>query len=113
MQKVNVSLCPQVENAFGILSKKWTGLILNVLIAGPRHFCDLQREVPSLSARLLTIRLRELEAENIVRRVVQTQSPVRVAYELTERGKALEPVLKAIESWAHDWAPNTDVTIHN
>ncbi len=98
-------VCSSVERAFGLLGRKWAGLIVHVLAAGPRHFCEVQQAIGSLSARMLAARLRELEAEGLVRRTVQTGSPVRVQYSLTDKGKALEPALRAVEQWARKWLP--------
>ncbi len=95
-----LGLCPRVEAAFALLSKKWTGLIVYTLMEGPKYFCELERAIPDLSARLLTLRLKELEAVDILKREVLDASPVRVRYELTGKGQALRPVLEGIEAWA-------------
>ena len=97
-------LCPAVEKAFDVLGRKWTGLIIRELSGGPRHFCDMEKRIPSLSARMLTERMRELEAAGIVRRTVDTGTPVRTSYELTEKGRALIPVMRGIEQWARAWS---------
>ena len=96
-------LCPAVEKAFDVLGRKWTGLIIRELSAGPRHFCDVERGISSVSARMLTERMKELEAASIVRRIVDTGTPVRTTYELTEKGRALIPVMRGIEHWALTW----------
>jgi DNA-binding HxlR family transcriptional regulator len=101
------ALCPPVERAFEILGKKWSGLIIRELSIGARHFCELERGIPALSARMLTERIKELEAEGIVTRTVHTESPVRVVYTLTEKGRALIPVMRGIESWARQWSEVT------
>jgi DNA-binding HxlR family transcriptional regulator len=98
-------VCSSVERAFGLLGRKWAGLIVHVLAGGPRHFCEVQQAIGSLSARVLAARMRELEAEGLVRRTVETGSPVRVQYCLTDKGKALEPALRAVEQWARKWLP--------
>ncbi len=106
MQKTmgaQTDLCPTVERAFEVLGRKWSGLVIRELASGPRHFCELERNIPSVSARMLTERAKELEAEGIVMRTVHTGSPVRVVYELTEKGRALIPVMRGIESWARQW----------
>jgi DNA-binding HxlR family transcriptional regulator len=72
-------------------------------MGGPKRFCELTTLVEGLSDRVLSDRLRELEAENIVKRVVYPQIPVRVEYELTEKGYALKPVIDAIHAWAGQW----------
>ena len=98
-------LCPSVERAFEILGKKWSGLIIRELSEGEKHFCDLERGIPALSARMLTERIKELESEGIITRTVQTEAPpVRVIYNLTEKGRALIPVMRGIEAWARQWA---------
>ena len=92
--------CPQVEAAFGLLAKKWTSLIVFSLKGGELYFCDLEKAIPSLSARVLTERVRELELFGIVERRVGQASPVRVSYRLTARGKALAEVIQGIADWA-------------
>ena len=96
-------ICPSVERAFGLLGKKWAALIMHVLAGGPRHFCEVEQAIGSLSARMLAARMKELEAEGLVRRTVRTNSPVRVQYSLTEKGRSLEPALRGVEQWAHKW----------
>jgi DNA-binding HxlR family transcriptional regulator len=95
--------CPRYEHAIQILGKRWTGLLLDALMQGPKRFCELTSLVEGLSDRVLSDRLRELEVENVVKRVVYPQIPVRVEYELTEKGYALKPVVEAIHVWAEDW----------
>ena len=77
------------------MGKRWTGAILFVLLDGPARFKDIRECVPDLSDRLLSERLKELEAEGIVRR--------NGGYELTEKGRELEPAIAALKSWAHTW----------
>ena len=96
-------VCASVERAFGLLGKKWAALIVHVLAGGPRHFSEVQQAIGSLSARMLAARLKELEAEGLVKRTVETGSPVRVRYGLTEKGGALEPALHGVEQWARRW----------
>jgi DNA-binding HxlR family transcriptional regulator len=95
--------CPRYERAIQILGKRWTGLLLNALMNGPRRFCELTAGVEGLSDRVLSDRLRELEMEGILQRVVYPQIPVRVEYQLTEKGCALRPVIEAIHAWAGRW----------
>lgn len=70
---------------------------------GPRRFCELTAHVEGLSDRVLSDRLRELEAEGVVQRIVYPQIPVRVEYQLTEKGRELKPVVDAIHAWAEKW----------
>jgi DNA-binding HxlR family transcriptional regulator len=95
--------CPRYEHAIQILGKRWTGLLLDALMEGPRRFCELTALVEGLSDRVLSDRLRELETEGVVKRVVYPQIPVRVEYQLTEKGHALKPVIEAIHTWAEQW----------
>lgn len=96
-------MCPRYETASELLGKKWTGLILRVLLGGPRRFCDFRVQVPDLSDRLLSERLKELEEAGIVRRTVHDTKPVLIEYSLTEKGQALEPVITSIATWAEHW----------
>src|SRR6202035_4525632 len=96
-------MCPRYEHAIQILGKRWTGLLLDTLMLGPRRFCELTSIVEGLSDRVLSDRLRELEAEGLVTREVYPQIPVRVEYQLTEKGYALKPVIDAIHTWAEQW----------
>jgi DNA-binding HxlR family transcriptional regulator len=95
-----VALCPRVEAAFALLARKWVGLIIYSLAGGELFFCDLERAMPALSARVLTQRVRELEGEGLVVRRVGTGSPVRVSYRLSEKGAALARVVAGIADWA-------------
>lgn len=96
-------MCPRYEHAVQLLGKRWTGLILDTLLGGPRRFCEMTAAVEGLSDRVLSDRLRELETEGIIERVVYPQIPVRVEYRLTDKGQALQPVIQAIHIWAEKW----------
>lgn len=100
-------ICPTVEYAFGMLGKKWTGLIIHVLGDAPTRFSELLKEVPSLSSRLLAERLRELECEGIVTRQVIPEKPVKVEYTLTEKGRSLIPIMQSLADWAYRWHEDT------
>lgn len=95
--------CPLYARALAVLGRRWTGLILRVLLAGPHRFNAILSAIPGLSDPLLTQRLRELEAEGLVVRRVMPGTPVRVEYELTEAGQALEHVVREISAWASKW----------
>ena len=97
------SICPRYEHGIQLLGKRWTGLLLDALMEGPRRFCELTATVEGLSDRVLSDRLRELEVEGVVDRIVYPQIPVRVEYKLTEKGLALKPVVEAIHEWANKW----------
>jgi DNA-binding HxlR family transcriptional regulator len=103
-------MCPRYEHAIQLLGKRWTGLILDSLLDGSRRFCELTATVEGLSDRVLSDRLRELEVEGIVERIVYPQIPVRVEYRLTEKGRDLKPVVQSIHEWAQHWieVPSSD-----
>lgn len=85
-----------------LLGKRWTGLILSSLISGARRFSEIESALP-ISGRVLSERLKELEAEGLVSREIFPEVPVRVEYSLTPKGKAMEPVIQAIGKWADAW----------
>src|ERR671914_211078 len=96
--------CGTYSNRAGeLIGKRWTGAIVAVLLDGPLHFSEIRRLVPEISDRLLSERLKELEAEGIVERRVIDGAPVRTEYSLTDKGKALEPAVRALKTWAHEW----------
>ena len=95
--------CRYYHRAVELVGKRWTGAILLVLLDGPLRFSEIRQLVPDLSDRLLSERLKELEAEDIVDRRVLGGTPVRVEYGLTEKGLALEPAVRALKSWANHW----------
>jgi DNA-binding HxlR family transcriptional regulator len=96
-------LCPRFESAFEILGKRWTGLIIRALMDGPMRFKDISAMIPELSDRMLTERFKELEQAGIVSRHVYPEMPIRIEYELTEKGKALRPVMEAVQRWGDEW----------
>jgi DNA-binding HxlR family transcriptional regulator len=95
--------CRLYHRAVELVGKRWSGAILLVLLDGPLHFSGIKQLVPELSDRLLSERLKELEAEGIVERRVLDGSPVRVEYELTAKGHALEPAIRALKQWGREW----------
>jgi DNA-binding HxlR family transcriptional regulator len=102
-------LCPRFHRAVELIGRRWTGALIRILLPGPKRFNELVAAVPGISDRLLTERLRELEAEQIVRREVQGGSPVRVVYELTPRGRELRESLDALGRWAERWIESESV----
>ena len=98
------SCCPRYHQAVELVGKRWTGAILAVMLqGGPMRFSSIAQAVPALSDRLLSERMKELEARGIVERRVGGASPARVEYELTEMGRDLAPALGELEAWAHRW----------
>ena len=96
-------LCPRYQQAIELLGKRWTGLILQVLMVRPLRFNEMAEQLEVVSDRMLSERLKELEAEGVVERCVYPDTPVRVEYRLTEKGRALGPVIEAIGEWSHRW----------
>lgn len=96
-------MCPRYEAAAELLGKKWTGLIIRVLLGGPKRFKEIKEQIPEMSDKMLTDRMKELEATNIVKRTVYPEMPVRIEYELTDRGHDLEPVISSIQNWGEKW----------
>jgi DNA-binding HxlR family transcriptional regulator len=97
------AFCPKYHHAIELIGRRWTGAILRAMLSGAARFSDIGAAVPGLSDRLLSERLKELEAEGIISRVVVPSTPVRVDYRLTAKGKALHEVIGAVASWAEQW----------
>jgi DNA-binding HxlR family transcriptional regulator len=95
--------CSAYHRAIELIGKRWTGAIVFVLMDGPLRFSEVKVLVPDLSDRLLSERMKELEAEGIVERRVIDDMPVRVEYGLTEKGRALEPAVRSLKVWARSW----------
>lgn len=96
-------MCPKYENAVELLGKKWTGLIIRVLLGGPKRFKEIKEQIPDMSDKMLTDRMKELEAFQLVQRHVYPEMPVRIEYELTVKGRSLEPVIQSIQDWGENW----------
>jgi DNA-binding HxlR family transcriptional regulator len=95
--------CSSYHQAVELVGKRWTGAILFVMLEGPTRFSEFKQLVPDLSDRLLSERMKELEAEGIVERRVIDETHVRVEYVLTSKGEALEPAVRALKRWANAW----------
>jgi DNA-binding HxlR family transcriptional regulator len=94
--------CPHFHQAVELVGKRWTGAILYVLLhqRGSMRFSEIAHSVPDLSDRLLSERMKELEAHGIVERRVSDTAPARVEYELTAQGRELAPALNELKAWA-------------
>ena len=96
--------CPYYHEAVELIGRRWTGAIVAVLLTGePLRFSEVAAAVPQLSDRLLSERMKELEARGLVARDVDKGPPVRVTYRLTDMGRALAPAVDELHSWARDW----------
>ncbi|WEK53375.1 MAG: helix-turn-helix domain-containing protein [Candidatus Cohnella colombiensis] len=96
-------MCPKYESAAELLGKKWTGLIVRVLLGGPKRFKEIKEQIPDMSDKMLTDRMKELESHGVLTRTVYPEMPVRIEYELTEKGRNLEEVITSIQSWGENW----------
>ena len=99
------SCCPRLHEAVELVGKRWTGAIVSVLLDAeqPLRFSEIAQRIPSISDRLLSERMKELEARGIVERRVHPGASVKVEYELTEMGRELAPALHQLKSWSHRW----------
>lgn len=96
-------VCPKFQKTFGILGKKWNGLIIEVLLnEGPQRFKEIAQKVEKCSDRVLVERLKELEKEGLVERVMTSNSS-RAVYQLTDRGAALKTIMQEIHIWSEKW----------
>jgi DNA-binding HxlR family transcriptional regulator len=93
------SQCRAFQCAIGVLGRPWTALILNVLQDGPLRFSELAEKARGPGDKVLSARLKDLEARGLVERHVEPGPPVRVTYELTASGRAFEQVAVAIQRW--------------
>jgi DNA-binding HxlR family transcriptional regulator len=86
-----------------IIGRRWSGAIVRALLAGNVRFGQIRCTVPGLSDRLLSQRLKELEAEGLVDRRVLDETPVLIEYHLTPKGEALAGVVQVVSAWAEEW----------
>ena len=100
---IDLQVCGNFHRAIELIGRRWSGAIISVMFKGASRFCELREAIPGISDRLLTERLKELENADIVARDVTPTRPPQVSYTLTEKGRALAPVLDSITDWAHDW----------
>ena len=95
--------CPHFHHAIELIGRRWTGVVLRTMLHGATRFSDIAAAVPKLSDKMLAERLKELEAEGMITRRVVPVMPVRVEYELTHKGRALNTVVEALGEWADQW----------
>lgn len=86
-----------------LVGRRWSGAIIRSLMAGRVRFSDVLGDVPGLSDRLLSERLRELEGRGLISRSVFAETPVRIEYQLTQKGRDLDAVVRAIDAWGAKW----------
>jgi DNA-binding HxlR family transcriptional regulator len=96
--------CPLYHEAVELIGRRWTGAIVSVLLdSGPLRFSQIAQAVPDLSDRLLSERLKDLEANGVVERHVDPGPPLRIRYALTAKGRSLEPAVVELRAWAQRW----------
>ncbi len=95
-------VCRTISTLLSRIGDKWTVLVVMTLAGGSKRFNELRREIPSVSQRMLTLTLRNLERDGLVSRTVTPTIPPRVDYELTELGKSLQEPVLALSQWALD-----------
>jgi DNA-binding HxlR family transcriptional regulator len=95
-------VCRTISTLLSRIGDKWTVLVVQTLGDGPRRFNELRREIPSVSQRMLTLTLRNLERDGLVSRTVTPSIPPRVDYALTELGQSLQKPICGLATWALD-----------
>ena len=103
------SVCPKYHKAIELIGRRWTGAVISAMLAGNTRYHEIRENVPDISDRMLAERLRELETEGVVKRNVFPTTPVRIEYELTDKGRALEAAIVAIGNWANEWIAPAEV----
>ena len=94
--------CP-VETTLTLIGDKWKVLILRDLMPGPKRFGELKKSIGTVSQKVLTAQLRDMEANGLLHRDVYAEVPPRVEYSLTELGQSLKPILDAMWNWGEDY----------
>src|SRR2546428_12811531 len=102
MSAISNARCPVCRTS-EIISGKWTLLVIRDLADGSRRFCELERSLAGISPRTLSLRLRALEEEGIVKRHTFPEVPPRVEYALTEKGRALLPIIEEMRAYGKRW----------
>lgn len=100
MKDPNSPVCRTISELLSRIGDKWSVLVVDALAQGPRRFNELRREIPSVSQRMLTLTLRNLERDGLVSRTVTPSIPPRVDYELTALGQSLQCPIAALTEWA-------------
>src|SRR5215470_17002012 len=95
-------ICRTISTLLSRIGDKWTVLVVTTLGEGSRRFNELRREIPSVSQRMLTLTLRNLERDGLVSRTVTPTIPPRVDYELTDLGRSLKKPIESLAQWALD-----------
>ena len=100
MKDPHSPVCRTISGLLQRIGDKWTVLVVQTLAGGSRRFNEIRREIPSVSQRMLTLTLRNLERDGLVSRTVTPTIPPRVDYELTELGRSLQKPICGLATWA-------------
>jgi DNA-binding HxlR family transcriptional regulator len=100
MKDPNSPVCQTISELLSRIGDKWSVLVVSTLAEGGKRFNELRREIPTVSQRMLTLTLRNLERDGIVSRTVTPSIPPRVDYELTALGHSLLKPITALTEWA-------------
>ena len=106
-------VCSRFHRAIELIGSRWTGAILQTLLQGKTRYASIKGAVPDITDRMLSERLRSLEAEGLVLRAVIPETPVKVEYELTRKGRELQNALREIANWAERWIPLEQTSKHD
>ena len=98
-RKYNWKTGCDVEATLSVIGGRWKPILMCHLLAGRKRFGELRRLTPNATERMITLQLRELEADGVVSRHVYAEVPPRVEYDLTEFGRSLEPILVLMQEW--------------
>lgn len=102
IKKEDLPACP-VETTLSLIGDKWKVLILRDLMPGTKRFGELKKSIGSVSQKVLTAQLRDVEVNGLISRKVYVEVPPRVEYSLTDLGKSLKPILDAMKNWGEDY----------
>ncbi|MEJ3658351.1 winged helix-turn-helix transcriptional regulator [Pseudonocardia sp. TRM90224] len=111
MDLTDSAFCPRYHRAVELIGKRWTGVVLRAMLLDVTRFADLRAVVPGLSDRMLAERLKELQDEGVVERIVHDETPVRIEYRLTQKGRELHDAVYALSRWADRWIPVEPVPV--
>lgn len=103
-EEKRTAFCPKYHRAVELVGRRWTGAIVRAMLCGATRFSEIAETVPGMSDRMLAERLKELEDEGVIKRDVIPETPVRIEYSLSTKGRELEPVVAALSAWAEKWA---------
>ncbi|MXY34358.1 MAG: helix-turn-helix transcriptional regulator [Boseongicola sp. SB0664_bin_43] len=102
-RKYNWKTGCDVEATLSVIGGRWKPILICRLLGGRKRFSELCRLAPNATQRMITLQLRELEADGVISRHVFAEVPPRVEYEVTERGRSLKPIIEAMQEWGKDF----------